>query len=104
MTTMQFPATLSLSKLTSTTGVVITCLNGDGSGISASSLGDINGDGFDDLILGGPSTYNYAGAGFVLFGQAGMGSSGTLSISSNTSILTGSDGFVIEAMVLLLQG
>ena len=39
---------------------------------SVSSAGDINGDGFDDLILGGSANANgsSSGASFVVFGKA----------------------------------
>ena len=52
----------------------------DSSGHSVSSAGDINGDGFDDLIIGAryadgpgaaPGTRNYAGDSYVVFGHAG---------------------------------
>ncbi len=45
---------------------------GDYSGRSVSSAGDVNGDGFDDLIVGAPNddpNANYAGASFVVFGK-----------------------------------
>src|SRR5262245_65096099 len=50
---------------------------GDQSGFSVSTAGDINGDGFDDLIVGAPAgdgpgnTRNGAGDSYVLFGHAG---------------------------------
>ena len=54
---------------------------GDGSGFSVASAGDINGDGFDDLIIGAPfgdgpaNTRPDAGETYVLFGSAAIGSS-----------------------------
>ncbi len=45
---------------------------GDYSGRSVSSVGDVNGDGFDDVIVGAPNddpNANYAGASFVVFGK-----------------------------------
>src|SRR5262245_23390715 len=50
---------------------------GDHSGVSVSSAGDLNGDGFADLVIGayrgdGPSNArNYAGDSYVVFGHAG---------------------------------
>ena len=49
---------------------------GDHSGYSVSSAGDINGDGFDDLIIGAPdgdgpgNTRDRAGDSYVVFGKA----------------------------------
>jgi len=59
----------------------------DYTGESVSGAGDINGDGYDDIIIG-----TYGGAkSYVVFGGSSVGSSGSLTLSS----LSGSDGFVI---------
>ena len=45
----------------------------DDAGVSVSSVGDVNGDGFDDLIVGAPGNGaggEYAGAAYVVFGAA----------------------------------
>ena len=48
-----FGASLNLSSLNGSNGFVINGIDaGDYSGYSVSSAGDINGDGFDDLIIG----------------------------------------------------
>ncbi|MHC5731554.1 MAG: integrin alpha, partial [Nostoc sp.] len=72
-------------------------INTDFSGSSVSSAGDINGDGFDDLIIGAESAdrngrYN-AGQSYVVFGSnSGFGA------SFNLSSLNGSNGFVINGI------
>jgi len=67
------------------------------SGGSVSSAGDVNGDGFDDLIIGAPranpNNQDNAGSSYVVFGKAaGFGA------SFNLSALDGSNGFVINGM------
>ena len=41
--------------------------SGNALGESVSSAGDVNGDGYDDLIIGAPS----AGRAYVVFGKGG---------------------------------
>ncbi|MFW9259163.1 Ig-like domain-containing protein, partial [Nostoc sp. CALU 546] len=89
---------LNLSDLNGSNGFVINGINrGDESGTSVSSAGDINGDGFDDLIIGAyradPNGQNYAGESYVVFGSgSGFGA------SLNLSDLNGSNGFVINGI------
>ena len=70
----------------------------DDSGISVSSAGDINGDGFDDLIIGafhadGPgNTRNYAGDSYVVFGHAGAFAAEI----DLAAVAAGNGGFVIH--------
>ena len=71
---------------------------GDQSGVSVSSAGDINGDGFDDLIIGaeladGPgNTRNNAGDSYVVFGHAG----GFAAEIDLAAVAGGNGGFVIH--------
>ena len=65
----------------------------DFAGFSASGAGDVNGDGFDDLVIGalyGPSSEPYAGEVYVIFGKA----SGFATI--DLSNLAADAGFVIR--------
>jgi Ca2+-binding RTX toxin-like protein len=74
---------------------------GAASGLSVSEAGDVNGDGFDDVIIGAPS-YTYSGPGgedyythgrsFVVFGKGSW--IGTPSLEQWH--LTGSNGFALS--------
>ena len=69
-----FPARFSLSDFTSSDGVM---LDGRGElnsvGVSVRYAGDFNGDGIDDLIVGGGSASNgdeaFAGVAYVVYGN-----------------------------------
>ncbi|MEP3891412.1 MAG: hypothetical protein ABJN69_13215 [Hellea sp.] len=96
-----FGATFELSSLLAanggdgSTGFIINGINvGDGNAISVSSAGDINGDGFDDIIIGASQADpngNYSGQSYVVFGQ-----SGSFGDSLELSALNGTNGFVIN--------
>ncbi|SEF59916.1 FG-GAP repeat-containing protein [Nitrosomonas ureae] len=68
----------------------------DSSGASVSNAGDVNGDGFDDLIVGAngadPNGSN-SGSSYVVFGKA-SGFSATMDLS----ILDGSNGFRLDGV------
>ena len=90
-----FSRTMELSELDGSDGFRIDGVNRkDYSGISVSSAGDIDGDGYDDIIIGTPyvdlNGYN-SGVTYVVFGKA-SGFSRTMELSE----LDGSDGFRIN--------
>jgi hypothetical protein len=63
------------------------------SGFSVASAGDVNGDGFADLIIGEPEAFNRGGA-YVVFGSATLGqATGSVELSA---ILNGNGGFHIR--------
>src|SRR5258708_4930615 len=90
----QFPAVILLSSLNGSNGFRIDGVAAnDYAGCSVAYAGDVNGDGFADLIVGafGADT-NGAGSGssYVIFGKA-SGFGATFQLSS----LNGSNGFQI---------
>ena len=89
-TSSGFAATLALSSLGGTTGFRIDGVSsGDSSGRSVSGAGDVNGDGFDDLLIGAYGsdvTASGAGVTYLVFGKAsGFGTSLALSSLDGTS-------------------
>jgi hypothetical protein len=67
-------------------------------GKSVASAGDVNGDGYDDVIVGA-SSFGSGGSAYVVFGKA-SGFLGTLDLSS----LDGTDGFRIGAPIDDFEG
>ena len=73
-----FTASLELSSLDGSNGFVLNGIDqGDNLGVSVSGAGDINGDGFDDILLGAlgasPNGNRLAGESYVIFGSADFG-------------------------------
>jgi hypothetical protein len=66
-----FPAVVNLSSLNGSNGFRISgeAVNHHVGG-SLSPAGDVNGDGFDDVIIGDSSSGGFAGAAYVVFGKA----------------------------------
>ena len=69
-------ATLELSSLDGMTGVMINGIaNGDASGASVATAGDVNGDGFADVMIGAatadPDGRKNAGQSYLVFGHSG---------------------------------
>lgn len=86
-----FPASIDLSTLDGSNGFALAGVDAlDSSGWSVSSAGDFNGDGYDDMIIGGA----YAGESYLVFGKASGWSA-----SFDLSTLDGSNGFVLESDV-----
>ncbi len=89
------PATLDLENLDGTNGFTISGINaGDLSGRSVSNAGDINGDGYDDLIINASLAPGFegeeeAGQSYVLFGGT------TFNASLDLEQIDGTDGFTL---------
>jgi Ca2+-binding RTX toxin-like protein len=93
-----FSSNFNLSTLNGTNGFRLNGINaGDRSGVSVSSGGDINGDGIDDLIIGGffasPNSNNASGQTYVVFG-----SRSSFNSNLNLSDLNGSNGFRLNGI------
>ncbi|WP_414573653.1 beta strand repeat-containing protein [Nostoc sp. CCY 9925] len=91
-----FSSSLNLSSLNGTNGFAINGIAaGDLSGGSVSSAGDINNDGFDDVIIGAIGANDFSGQSYVVFGK-----STGFSSSLNLSTLNGTNGFAINGIQL----
>ena len=95
-----------LSDLNGNNGFILRGIDpSDGSGESVSNAGDINGDGFEDIIIGAQNAYPNgksfpggtiigSGASYVVFGGDDVGTTGHLELST----LNGKNGFVINGI------
>ncbi len=100
------PTTIDLANL-GTAGITIFGADaGDQSGRSVSSAGDVNGDGFDDLLIGAPNAAasgnakSDAGESYVIFGgdftnsvtHLGTNAAETLTGNASTNVMIGGRG------------
>jgi hypothetical protein len=80
----------NLSEAGSAVGTTITGASiGDQSGHSVSSAGDIDNDGWDDIVIGAPGTSSGTGTAYVLYGGQGLHS------HIDLALLTSSQGFSV---------
>jgi hypothetical protein len=87
-----FAADVSVTSLTGSNGFKIVGAAGDFMGRDVASAGDVNGDGFDDVIVGATNAnnvggYGGTGAAYVVFGGPSMGP------SISVTALNGTNGF-----------
>ena len=89
-----FAASVDLAALDGTNGFRLDDIDAhDRSGFSVASAGDVNGDGFADILVGAPDGDSYAGESYVLFGKA----SGFAS-AINLATLDGTNGFRLDGI------
>lgn len=91
-----FPSQFFLSNLPSADGFsILPTANQTQLGFSVSGAGDVNGDGFSDLVLGAPSNYNpssTSGESYVVFGSPTFAQTDLV-----VSNLNGTNGFTITS-------
>jgi len=92
-----FAANIQLSSLNGENGFKLSGVAAfDQSGFSVASAGDVNGDGFDDLVIGAYGAApngSYTGASYVVFGKAGG-----FAANIDLSTLDGDDGFKLSGV------
>ncbi len=89
----EFDADFNLASLDGSNGFSIDGLNSsDFLGNSVSNAGDINNDGFEDIIIGAVGNNNNAGASYVIFGGENFNE------TVNLSDLNGNNGFTISGL------
>lgn len=92
ITSSGFPAVFELSSLDGTNGFEMNGVaSSDDTGDSVALAGDINGDGFSDVIVGAPGADKFAGAAYVLFGHASP-----FGTDFELSSLNGNNGFILS--------
>jgi hypothetical protein len=76
---------------------------GDGAGTAVSGIGDFNGDGFDDLVIGAPGADPHglsSGAAYLVYGfNSGASVSPTLNAAKNKATFTDVDGDLVTVKV-----
>ena len=86
-----FPSNIDITDLDGSNGFAINGINSrDFAGSSVSGLGDVNGDGIDDFIIGAPGVASGSGDSYVVFGTAD-GHNGSFDLTS----IDGSNGFIL---------
>jgi Ca2+-binding RTX toxin-like protein len=86
-------AEMSLGMLDGSNGFRLDGIDtGDQSGGSVASAGDVNGDGFADLVIGADRADSRAGESYVVFGGSGFAS------SMDLGVLDGSNGFRLDGI------
>ena len=88
-----FAPTVNLDALNGNDGFTLEGIGlDDETGYSVSTAGDINGDGYADILIGAPGANDSAGAVYLIFGK-----NSNFSASLDLLELDGSNGFVVDA-------
>jgi hypothetical protein len=95
-----FPATIDLSTLNGTDGFRIDGVDAfDRSGRAVASAGDVNGDGFGDVLIGAYGADGFTGRSYVVFGKA-SGFAASFDLAS----LNGANGFRLDGIAAMDRG
>ncbi|MEO5345077.1 MAG: FG-GAP-like repeat-containing protein [Magnetococcus sp. YQC-9] len=87
----EFSSNIPLNSLDGINGFGIQRIAGNGYlGSSVASAGDVNGDGYDDLLIGSTGLLSYAGGAYVVYGHGGA-----FTTELAVTVLDGSNGFRI---------
>jgi hypothetical protein len=92
----RWESTVDLADLDGTNGFRISGMDeGDMLGVNVASAGDINGDGFDDVVVSAPGADGGRGEVYVVFGK-----SGGFEASIDLATLDGSNGFRVDGAAI----
>lgn len=91
--------TFDLATLDGSNGLILRGIDaGDRAGTSVSNVGDVNGDGFDDLLIGASAANFQAGESYLVFGSGSYGASFDLASLERLDGLAGTDGFIFRGI------
>lgn len=95
-----FPSEIDLDNLNGSTGFILNgVLDGDQAGSAVAGAGDVNGDGFDDILIGaqhakgGGLVGSQRGEAYVVFGK-----NTPFAATFNLNGLNGSNGFILNGI------
>ena len=94
MSNLDFASPLTILDPSQTGFMLLGNLVGDGFGVSVRTAGDINGDGYDDIVIGAHGKDSFKGAVYVIYGAA-KSSLSNIDFSSAPSLDAGTTGFII---------